>query len=322
MRRWKFTAVLAAEAVFCVLLYGVGAQNPAWFSTALAFPFQQIGRGLQALSLSGGAGNVIAIPLYVAVSLIPMGVLFLLKRRRELVGEDALLVFLSLLLFATLYYAVNPGLLPAPYGLETSAYLYQSLFGGAVYALVFCYLAFRALRLFTGKGRERLQDYLAILLRVLAIGFVFVAFGSCFHGLLGDISALQAGNVGNEDTLGVSYVFLALRWLVTALSYVLDLVVTLAALDLLAAMKENRYSEVTVEAGHKVSHLCVVSLKITLLATVLLNLLQLMALKLLLTVEIQVVVPVLSVAFVLAVLLLTRFVAENRQLKADNDLFI
>ena len=33
-------------------------------------------------------------------------------------------------------------------------------------------------------------------------------------------------------------------------------------------------------------------------------------------------IPVFSVAFMLAVLLLTRFVSENKQLKDDNDMFI
>ena len=40
------------------------------------------------------------------------------------------------------------------------------------------------------------------------------------------------------------------------------------------------------------------------------------------TVHINVYVPVLSVAFVLAVLLLNRLLGENKSLKEDNDLFI
>jgi hypothetical protein len=33
-------------------------------------------------------------------------------------------------------------------------------------------------------------------------------------------------------------------------------------------------------------------------------------------------IPVLTIAFVLAVLLLSRFIAENKRLKDDNDMFI
>ena len=40
------------------------------------------------------------------------------------------------------------------------------------------------------------------------------------------------------------------------------------------------------------------------------------------TVHITVLLPVLSIVFVLAVLLLTQLMGENRQLKEDNDLFI
>ena len=322
MRQSRFVLLLAAEALLCLLLYGVGAEHPTWFSTAMAFPFQQIGNVLRILSISGSVGNGVAIALYVLLSLLPLACLFFIKRRRKLEGEDCLLPFLSVLCFAALYYAVNPGLLPAPSWADVSDQLYQGLFGGAVYAHLLCYLSFRALRLFAGEGRRRLQDYLSILLRVLAVCFVFLAFGGCFHGYLSEVDALKGGNTGDLNHLGASVGFIALRWLNTALAYILDVVVILAALELIYALKTDRYAEKAMQAAEKLSSLCVLSLKITLLATVFLNLLQLMLLKLLRTVHIQVSVPVLSVAFVLAVLLLARFVAENRQLKADTDLFI
>ena len=87
-------------------------------------------------------------------------------------------------------------------------------------------------------------------------------------------------------------------------------------------MKEDRYSEESIQASEKLSHLCVVSLSATVVVTALLNLLQLMFLGELHTVHINVYVPVLSVAFVLAVLLLNRLLGENKSLKEDNDLFI
>ena len=122
--------------------------------------------------------------------------------------------------------------------------------------------------------------------------------------------------------LDVSYAFLVLRCLANMLPYLLDVAVTLAALDLLTAMKEDRYSEESVQASEKLSHLCVLSLSATVVVTALLNILQLMFLGELHTVHINVYVPVLSVAFVLAVLLLNRLLGENKSLKEDNDLFI
>ena len=64
------------------------------------------------------------------------------------------------------------------------------------------------------------------------------------------------------------------------------------------------------------------SLGLTILVTVVLNLLQLVCMGSLYTVHITVLLPVLSIVFVLAVLLLTQLMGENRQLKEDNDLFI
>ena len=93
-------------------------------------------------------------------------------------------------------------------------------------------------------------------------------------------------------------------------------------LNLLAERRQDPYSQEAGEAAQTLSRLCVVSLRLTILVTVALNLLQLVCMGSLYTVHITVLLPVLSIVFVLAVLLLTQLMGENRQLKEDNDLFI
>ena len=104
-RRW--IAAFAAEGVLCagltLLLNGSAAADAG----LMAFPFAQIGAGLRALSLMGGVRNVLAIMLYAAVSLLPAGLLAAVCRKRKPVGEDGLLLLMSVTLFGTLWAAVN-----------------------------------------------------------------------------------------------------------------------------------------------------------------------------------------------------------------------
>ena len=303
----------------------------------MAFPFAQIGAGLRALSLSSGVGNGLAIVLYVLLSLVPVGILFWRSRRRALAPEDSLLVVLSIFLFVTLYLMINPGQLPGLLVreetlLEEQLAVSQSLFGGSAYAILLAYLVLRLLRRFQGADRQTLQDDLALLLGGLAVCLVFVIFGIGFAGFWEECTALWASG-GEEMVFGVGMDSLAvqrdgllllffLRWVGEMLPYFLDIGVILAVLDLLGAMKTDRYSEETLARAHWVSRLCEGSLAASLVTTVVLNLGQLLFLGELTRVSIQVVFPITAVAFLLGVLLVVKFLEENRALKEDNDLFI
>ena len=321
VKRYPLVGLLALEAFVLLVLCWAGNANQGWFSGALAFPFEQLGAGLRALSLAGAMGNVLSILLYAALCLLPAAGLLVIRRKRPLYREDGLLALLTVLLFVVMYYMVNPSLVPVPHGL-IDGMSYKSLFGGAVYALLFGYGVLRLLGRFVEADRSKLQGYLFPLLEILAVLFIYLAFGACFQDLLTSLDALREGNRGNEGALMVSYGFLFLRWLAAALPYVLDVAVILAALDLLEAMQVDPYSQVVVTTVGKLSRLCVGNLAVTVLVTVALNLLQFLFLGELYTLHVTVYLPVLSVAFVLGVLLLAQFIGESRQLKEDNDLFI
>ena len=337
MKRKTFRLVLCAEAVILVLAVLLGGGEGVWPAGSLAVPFAQIGAGLRALSLSGELGNGAAILLYVLLCLIPIGVLVWLGRRRSLAAEDSLLVVLSLFLFVALYLMVNPGKIPGlTVGVEKlwseQMAVSQSLFGGAAYAILLAYLVLRLLRRFQGADRQKLQDDLALLLGGLAVCLVFVIFGTGFAGFWEEGTALLGG--GREGmTFGVGMDPLAvqrdglltlafLRWVGEMLPYALDVVVILAVLDLLGAVKSDRYSAETLHRAHWVARLCTGSLAASLVTTVVLNLGQLLFLEELTSVSVQVIFPLTAAAFLLGVLLMVKFLEENRALKEDNDLFI
>jgi len=288
----------------------------------MAFPFEQIGLGLRRISLSGGIGNIFAIIIYAAVSLLPAAALLFLRKRRALHAEDTLLALLSAVLFAVLYAMINPGVIASLSGSAVGVPVGKAILGTMVYSMLCGYFVLRILRLFVNSEAARLLRYMSVMLCLLGVLFIYEIFGAGIGSLLDSIAALRAGNTGGEHLLGTSYIFLALRFAVDALPYTLSMLIVFAALRLLGEMQSDRYSAETVAAAGRISRLCALALVITTVSNIAFNLLQLVFVKSLLIVNSSVQIPLFPIAFALAALLLTRLVTENKRLKDDNDMFI
>ena len=322
MKQKILIGLLSVEALVCVLFCIFQTSYTGAFSAVMAFPFEQIGMGLRSLSLSSGPGNAVAVVVYFAACLVPIAAVLILQKRRKLCAEDGLLVLLSAVLFFVLYIMINPGFISTWMGGIAAQSVGKALLGGTVYS-VFCgYFVLRVLRLFSHGATEKLVRYMSVMLRLLTVLFVYLIFGACFNELLNSIASLQAGNVGNEHLLDTSYICLVLQFVVNALPYAFNVLVVFAALRLLDKMQTDRYSAETVAAAGRISRLCAAALVAMVLTNIGYNLLQLLFAKTLFVINISVQIPVFSITFVLAALLLTRLVTENKQLKDDNDMFI
>ncbi|MDR3270202.1 MAG: hypothetical protein LBT32_01620 [Peptococcaceae bacterium] len=322
MKRNVLMGLLGIEALLCVVLSILQASLTSVFSSVLAFPFEQIAGGLRWLSLSGGVGNAVAVLLYIAVSLLPVAALLVLWYKRERRAENGLLALLSAVLFAVMYLMINPGLIDTPAGGTMGQSVGKAILGGMIYSVLCGYLVLRVLRLFVVGEADQLVRYLSVMLSLLNVFFVYAVFGAGLDSLLQALASLRIGNVGHEQLLGASYLFLILRFMADALPNVLDVWVVFAALRLLREMRSDRYSAGTVGAAERMSRLCVAALTVTVLSNIGFNLLQLLFVKSLMVVNSSVQIPLFSITFVLAALLLTRFAAENKRLKDDNDRFI
>lgn len=322
MKRKKFYILLGCEAVLCMLLFLVRESIPGIFTAIIVFPFEQIGMLLRKLSLSGDIGNVFSIIVYVVISLIPIFVLFIYKKRRELCTEDSLLVVLSAVLFVVLYLLINPGLLGNYLGSAEGLILGKVLLGGMAYSVLFGYIILRILRFFFIADADRLQKYITVLLCVLNIFFIYLAFGAQFDSLLNSMDALRTGNTGAEQSLGMSYMFLVLQYIVNALPNVLNVLVVFAGINLLKELAIDKYSEATVAASIALSRLCGLVLIIIVISNIGFNLLQLIFANVLRVINGTIQIPMLPIAFVLIALLLAQYIRENKKLKDDNDMFI
>ncbi len=318
---WEAALCVLAISVRSILLQGsaIGEVIPRTFASLMAFPFQQLGLGLRTLSLSGETGNLLAIVIYAACCLFPAIALLVVSRRRRLYPEDTLLAVLSVVLFIVLYFAINPRLLPHGVAVIDSSI---AILGSVAYSVLFGYIVLKALRsFFAARTSRRLQEYLVILLYILNALFVFVVFGVHFSNLLDSWAVLRAANT-EALGLGVSYVFLILQYAVNALPYALDILVVFAVLDLLQEQAAASYSAGAVMAAEKLSRLCGQALVASVVSNLTFNLLQLLFLKNLRVVNNIVQVPLFSIIFVLATLLLAQYIKESLQLKEDNSMFI
>jgi len=324
MKRRLLYALLVLEAALCITLSLAKNSFGGAFSALLAFPFEQIGLGLRLLSLTGKLGNSIALTLYAAFCLLPAFFLLRDGNRRKLHMEDALLGLLSAALFVSLYLLINPLYLGSLFGGAGEAGLVvgKAVLGGTLWSVLCGYLVLRMLRLSFESGTEKLQGYIGALLCALSFLFVWVICGGAFGGMLDSFSALREGNTGSESGLGTTYIFLVLRYLTKAMPYILDIFTVFLALDLLAAMRTDRYSEQTETLALRLSRWCGKALAATVVSGVLLNLLQFLFARALRSVDSSLSIPLASVLFVLAVLFFARLVSENRRLKGDIDLFI
>ena len=322
MRRRVFVGLLAAEAVICIVFAIVQTSFAGAFTAMTAFPFEQIGRGLRALSLSGGPGNAAAVVIYIAVGLSPVAALLVICKKRKMFPEDGLLILLSVSLFAALYLMINPGVLSVMTGGAHGLTVGKSVLGVIVYSVICGYFVLRVIRLSLGSDSKMLMRYMSLMLCVLGAIFTYMAFGYGFRSLITSVAELRAGNIGNEHLLGASYVFLVIRYAVDAVPYVLNIWVIMAALLLLEELKKDPYSSETVRASDRISGYCAVALAVTTLSGIGFNLLQLLMISTLKTINVSINIPVISIVFLLAALMLTRFVSDNKRLKDENDAFI
>ena len=177
MKKINLNILLLMEAVLCLLFVGLRLASPDFFSSVMAFPFEQIGTGLRALSLSGAVGNAFAIFLYVLFSAIPLFFWVRRSRNHTRTPEDHLLLLMSILLFLIIYWMVNPAFIPhnasAPTGTSGNN-MDKALLGICFYSCLAAYLILRFLRLAFAADRATCHRYLIGLLHGLVFYFVFV----------------------------------------------------------------------------------------------------------------------------------------------------
>ena len=122
-------------------------------------PFELIGKGLRFLSLSSAIGNVIAIIIYAAISMIPAIYVINQRKRGRTHKEDILLVAFIGLLFYSMYMFINPGLMyqkmPDIFSMDQSSLIVMKIiYAFIIYSVLIMWLIMKAIR-FLGDDSQK-----------------------------------------------------------------------------------------------------------------------------------------------------------------------
>lgn len=322
MKRKLLVPILAVEAALCLLFYFMRDNLPNVFTTVFAFPFEQIGLVLRYLSLSGTFGNIIALIMYVVISLSPVILYRTLHRKNKVFIEDSLLFVLCIILFAMIYFMVNPGTMSAVFPVYIPADIGKATLSLTFYVVLMGYGVLKILRQFYDTGLLKITKYLRILLSFLSGYYVLYVFGVIFGSFMKARDTLYAGNMGLDYGISTSESFLFMQYAVMALPYLLNIVVVLAIIELLEEIGKDRYSDAAALKAESLTKLCRKTLTVIVLTSMGFHLLQFMFMKNLQVANTALEIPFMSLIFILSVLMLTQFVRENKTLKQDNDMFI
>ena len=314
MKNTKLYIILAVEAVLVGFAHCLGDIMPRMFTSALAFPFEQIGYVLGALSRTGAIGRGVASMLLIGISVLPMVSVLHSWNDRDRRAEHAALAMLTLVLLPVLSCMSSPELIVRLFPMIDERMLPSAkmTLGGSVWTVMLCWLVLMLLRLFRTGGRDRMLVYMRILMNVLCVLFTASIFGSCMGRMISGIREAQQPADG---------FMAAARFAVDALPWIADIAAAVSSGMLLDKLSQG-VSDDAVLAAERLSRVSSAGLAAVVVSGAVLSLLQLAAAPMLSDLHTEVNIPVLSLVFVLATLLFSRIIAENKRLSDDNDLFI
>lgn len=279
-------AVLYAAACATAVCTGFGSRI---LGNAASFPFSQLGSLLRGMSLSGSGGNAAAIIIYVAFCSIPLVAALIKLLRHRFRPRDILLPLMSLCMFYVVYEMINPSV-AANWGSEFGGIISSALAWGCwSIAIAWFALSLVADLEVSGGGK-----YIHILLWLAAGCFITAGFGLNVSELLQSIKSVREGNTARLDSLGMSYFALILHYINSALPNILAAVIALRATELVRKAALDRFSDETVECASRFGALCAGSLRIIVIAGLIVNLLQIWQMKSLALVSVDVSIPLLK----------------------------
>lgn len=317
MKQNMIVRLLGVETLICLITALLQWMVPGVHTSFLAFPYGPISQGLRWLSLNSPFGNLLALAIYLAISLVPLVLLIWFKTHRPLVWEDLLLPLLSIMLLRFLYLMINPGEMRTGFHLN-----YPDFLGLLLHSVTAAYLILRAVRKFRQGEPSQLGAWMQGIL-VLAMAYlIFISFGPFLQTTLSAATSIREGNTIQETELLPTYLMLALGYIIRILPNLLLIWVSFLSLDLFRAMAADAYSTEVVEIAHRLSQASQQVLVVIVSSSLGYNLLQYFFADTLRQIDLNLLIPFDLVIFSLAALLFARFIRETRQLKTEHDLFI
>lgn len=299
------------------LIIGLVAASPEQGNVLLllAVPFTAAGNILRELSLSGTAGNWVAIGLYVAVCISPL----LLIRKSDSSRENLLLVLATAVLFRVMWLMVNPDMMPYTMRNEVG----KSIYAGAVYS-VFVTWGVTKLMLKTDlNASEKIYQALRTFLLACAALFLIDGVGLGLSSFRADLNGMTAANTMLSDSeLLPSIMFLAGAFTFRVAESILVAGILFIAYRLVLELEADPYSQHCHDISCSIFLWSRRTIRVVAASNLAMNLGQVLFAGYLVNVDFQLRLPVLSLAVTFGMMALTRLLDQGKALKEDNELFV
>ena len=314
MKRKTLILILILEAALIAGLVYLSRQYPAWFSSVWSIPMEQIAGGLKVLSGTGAFGNGLALAILAGIALIPVIIALRYPRGRETLAERITLAVMAPVILIVLWYMIHPGnMRPEAAGADAFLQVARAALSLIIWSVVILFVVLRLIRLFRAGKREQLLRYFRILLAVSCITFTAELAVTLMNAVL---TPAADGSRSAQDIIAGIF-----RLAAGVVPLVFDIVILIRVMDLIR-IAETEEQEGLAETAKKVSGISCIALAVSTGLCALQHVVQLLLMPGLTDLNVSVDIPVVSIVFVAVILLFTRLLVENRQLREDNSLFI
>lgn len=314
MKRKTFIIISILIILVVLVLSLLSNQEFTVLMNIIVKPMAILGEGLRNLSLSGTFGNLLAWVIYLLISLLPLFLLGIFYHKYHTFHhEDILLLILSIVLFISIYYMINPH--------KLSLMTYWSL-SPFIMMLIIAYVALKFLKMANQAHKRKLAKYCSYLLFLIVVSFLFTS-----AYLLIYCSIKSIGNIQNDmntiaSSLDMTKAIIIIQYMIQALPYFLGAVITNQLIILLSFFQKNPYASDIVSLLQHITHLSCQSIALMVILQVIIQGICVIAGNYITINNAQFFIPLTPLLFVLAVLLMSKIIYENIQLKKDNELFI
>ncbi|PKK98136.1 MAG: hypothetical protein CVV57_08750 [Tenericutes bacterium HGW-Tenericutes-2] len=281
-------------------------------------PFQLLGDSIRKLSLLGGMGNIFAIFLYLAISLIPILILIYIIKRKKIVKIDYIFTpLLSLLLFFIMYYMINPNLLiellPPVLALQviegnlTALRIFRV---GLVFTLDIFLIIYLFVRFYVCQ-KTSIYKLIQIILYMIAFSTVFNTFYIQLSNLLRNFSINPYDNF--QSIMNFSFQLVSTFIIVYLIGHFQKLV---------RYLESNEIDSQLIDLSIKISNFAVVSVIVILLNLLINNVYNMVFSKQMQDIKFILSIPMLELMIVMVMLLITEYIKRTYIIHEENALTI
>lgn len=290
---------------------------------AVTFPWEQAGRWLRSLSLSGSAGNTAAWILYLSIGILPLAVMLFLSARHQAEKCDWLLPILSAALYTGLWFFINPSymdlyLTPIPTG-----GLAKYTLAAVIDSLLLTWILLRVISRQKQWSRRRLLPGLRFLLYLYLLVLTAESLWLCSRDFITACRELEQNNSAiSQSLLTANILFLALRGIVQLIPYLSEIILLAIAARFLRCFEKEAFGSQTSAWLERLKVCSSCLLTLILLSNVGFSILQLLCARFILSASHTLVFPLSKLLVISGLCMLSLFYLDSKRLKEDNDMFI